>query len=273
LSPLPRWNRLTTTMDDDWDADDWDADDSALDQKLAAAALKVEPIVDKQAEEDEKKKKEETELAAKRFQDRQLLKEKQAIAKRRLDELKLLEENLTDEDRIEMERLLEDEAAMEMAKDLFDDDSGAKIKSDVEGGGQNLTSATVEDLVKELCSRMKAFDDFGKTAEVLAAEIVAGKPKESNLGHFLKTMLRSSAFKLAPHRVEEVSVVIETIKAEAKAAKDKAGAKVVPTAKGSTKASKKKKKAADQKNQDFGEASLDRFDNYAMDYDGYDDFM
>jgi len=259
---------------DDWDADDWDADDSALDKKLAAAALKVEPVVDKQAEEDEKRKKEEMELAAKRFQERQLLKEKQAIAKRRLEELRRLEENLTDEDRIEMERLLEDEAAMDMAADLFNDDSDAKVKGNIssEEDGQSLKSASVEDLVKELCSRMNVFDDFGKCAEVLAAEVIAGKPKENNLGHFLKTMLRSSAHKLAPHRVEEVAVVIETIKAEAKAKKDKGVAKVAPT-KGNSKSKKQKKKDMELKNRDFGEATMDKYDNYAMDYDGYDDFM
>jgi len=259
-------------MSDDWENDDWENDDDDGDFEKRLEALKMEPVVDKQAEEDEKNKKAETEIAAQRFKEREALKEKQAIAKRRIDELKLLEENLTDEDRDEMQRLVEDEAAMEMAADLFnDDDSGEKSKSSSAGG--DLKSATVEDLVKELCSRMGQYDDFGTCAEVLAGELVASKPKENNLAHFLKTMLRSSAFKLAPHRVAEVGVVIETIKAEAKALKDKGAAKVAPTPKGGAKAKKAKKKALDQKNKEFGEATMDKNDYYAMDYDGYDDFM
>lgn len=235
----------------------------------------MEPVLDLQAEEDEKRKKEETALAAKRFQERTALKEKQAIAKRRIEELRRLDENLTDEDRIEMERLLEDEAAMEMAADLFNDDDGHQKEETVVEGGASLKSASVEDLVKELCSRMDAFDDFGKIGEVLAAELVEKMKKENNLGNFLKTVIRGSAFKLAPHRVAEVAVVIETIKAEAQAAKDKAnkvGAAKGGAAKGA-KGKKAKKKALDQKNKDFGEASMDKYDDYAMDYDGYDDFM
>ncbi len=74
-----------------------------------------------------------------------------------------------------------------MAADLFDDDGSKVAKSSSAEGGQNLKrfenvhrncfyffvtsiiafSATVEELVQELCSRMDAFDDFGKCAEVL----------------------------------------------------------------------------------------------------------
>jgi hypothetical protein len=74
-----------------------------------------------------------------------------------------------------------------MAADLFDDDGSKVAKSSSAEGGQNLKrfenshrnflhflvtriiaiSATVEELVQEFCSRMDAFDDFGKCAEVL----------------------------------------------------------------------------------------------------------
>jgi len=42
---------------------------------------------------------------------------------------------------------------------------------------------------------------------------------------------------------------------------------------GNSKSKKQKKKDMELKNRDFGEATMDKYDNYAMDYDGYDDFM